>query len=144
MKKTIVLLSFSALLVSGCSSSYLQNSSNVSQIKKSYDKILVVARAKDNLSRIKFEDQVVQDFATHGITAMSSMKVIKTESFSKEVTEKDIEKLRVKLVADGFSGVIITNLISAEQYTDVIPEIPGRLIIQLVMEGLAATTGPIP
>jgi len=121
MKKTIVLLSFSALLVSGCSSSYLQNSSNVSQIKKSYDKILVVARAKDNLSRIKFEDQVVQDFATHGITAMSSMKVIKTESFSKEVTEKDIEKLRVKLVADGFSGVIITNLISAEQYTDVIP-----------------------
>ena len=121
MKKTIVLLSFSALLVSGCSSSYLQNSSNVSQIKRSYDKILVVARAKDNLSRIKFEDQVVQDFATHGITAMSSMKVIKTESFSKEVTEKDIGKLRVKLVADGFSGVIITNLISAEQYTDVIP-----------------------
>ena len=121
MKKTIVLLSFSALLVSGCSSSYLQNSSNVSQIKKSYDKILVVARAKDNLSRIKFEDQVVQDFATHGITAMSSMKVIKTESFSKEVTEKDIEKLRVKLVADGFSGVIITNLVNTEQYTDVIP-----------------------
>jgi len=121
MKKTIVLLVFSALLVSGCSSSYLQNSSNVSQIKKSYDKILVVARAKDNLSRIKFEDQVVQDFAAQGISALSSMDVIKTESFSKELTEKDIEKLRVKLVADGFSGVLITNLVNAEQYTDVIP-----------------------
>ncbi len=121
MKKTIVLLVFSALLVSGCSSSYLQNSSNVSQIKKSYDKILVVARAKDNLSRIKFEDQVVQDFAAQGITALSSMEVIKTESFSKELTEKDIEKLRIKLVADGYSGVLITNLVNAEQYTDVIP-----------------------
>lgn len=121
MKKIFAVLGFSALLVSGCSSTYLQNSSNVSQIKKSYDKILVVARAKDNLSRIKFENQVVQDFATHGITAMSSMEVIKTDSFSKELSEKDIENLRAKLVKDGFSGVIITNLISAEQYTDVIP-----------------------
>ena len=121
MKMTIALLVFSALLVSGCSSTYLQNSANVSQIKKSYDKILVVAKARDNLSRIKFEDQVVKDFAAQGITALSSMEVIKTESFSKDLTEKDIEKLRVKLVADGFSGVLITNLVNAEQYTDVIP-----------------------
>ena len=49
------------------------------------------------------------------------MEVIKTESFSKELTEKDIEKLRVKLVAYGFSGVLITNLVNAEQYTDVVP-----------------------
>jgi hypothetical protein len=121
MKKILAILGFTALLVSGCSSTYLQNSANVSQIKKSYDKILIVARAKDNLARIRFEDQIVKDFAAHGITALSSMDVIKTESFSKELTDKELENLRGKLVADGFSGVIITNLINAEQYTDVVP-----------------------
>jgi len=121
MKKALTILGISALLISGCTSTYLQNSSNVSKIKKSYDKILVVARARDNTSRIKFEDQVVQDFAALGITALSSMNVIKKESFSKELSDKEIENLRNKLVADGFSGVIITNLINAEQYTDVVP-----------------------
>jgi hypothetical protein len=121
MKQILAILGFTALLVSGCSSTYLQNSTNVSQIKKSYDKILVVAKAKDNTTRIKFEDQVVQDFAAQGITAFSSMNVIKKESFSKELSDKEIENLRNKLVADGFSGVIITNLVNAEQYTDVVP-----------------------
>jgi hypothetical protein len=121
MKQILTILGFTALLVSGCSSTYLQNSTNVSQIKKSYDKILVVARARDNTSRIKFEDQVVQDFAAQGITALSSMNVIKKESFSKELSDKEIENLRNKLVADGFSGVLITNLVNAEQYTDVVP-----------------------
>ncbi len=89
MKKIITILGLIAFLATGCSSSYLKDSSNVSNSKKQYDKILVVAKAKDNVARLKFENQVVQDFAANGIEATSSMSVIKTESFSKEVTEKD-------------------------------------------------------
>lgn len=121
MKKIVIILGLITFLATGCSSSYLKDSSNVSNSKKQYDKILVLAKAKDNVARLKFENQVVQDFAANGIEATSSMAVIKTESFSKEVTEKDIENLRLKLVEDGYSGVIITNLLSKEQYSDVVP-----------------------
>ncbi len=120
MKKIVIILGLIAFLATSCSSSYLKDSSNVSNSKKQYDKILVLAKAKDNVVRIKFENQVVQDFAANGIEASSSMSVIKTESFSKEVTEKDIENLRLKLVEDGYSGVIITYLLSKEQYSDVV------------------------
>jgi hypothetical protein len=113
----LILLMF---FITGCSSSYLQHSSNVSNSKKQYDKILILAKSKDNIIRLKFEDQVVQDFANYGIEATSSMAVIRTESFSKEITEKDIENIRLKLVDDGYSGVIITYLISKNQYSDVV------------------------
>jgi hypothetical protein len=120
MKKNILVLGFITFLMASCASSYLQDSSNTSKIKKKYDKILVVAKAKDKVARLNFENQVVQDFATNGIEASSSMSVIQTESFSKEVSEKDLENLRLKLVQDGYSGVIITYLISKDQYSDVV------------------------
>jgi len=121
MKKIVTILIFIVFLTTSCSSSYLKDSSNVSKSKKQYDKILVVAKAKDKVARLKFENQVVQDFAANGIKAFSSMDVIQKENFSKEVNEKDIEELRLKLVQDGYSGVIITYLISKDQYTDVTP-----------------------
>lgn len=120
MKKKLYILCFSAILLSGCGSTYLKDASNISNTKKSYDKILVVARAKDKIVRFKFEDQVVQDLAAQGVVAKSSKDVIKTESLTKEVTEQDIKNLRNKLIQDGFSGVIITNLINTTEYTDVV------------------------
>ena len=120
MKNLIIVICCTAFMISGCAISYLKNSSNVSGAKKSYDKILVVAKAKDKLSRIKFEDQVVADFALQGIKAFSSMEVIRTENFDKEVTEKDLEQMRLKLVEDGYDGVIITNLVNVNNYTDVV------------------------
>lgn len=121
MKNQAFLLGCILFLISSCSSSYLQNSSNVSGEKKSYDKILVVARAKDKVARIKFEEQVVSDLAAKGVAAASSKDVIRTESFSKEVSEQDIGKLRSKLLKEGYIGVIITNLINTSEYTDVVP-----------------------
>lgn len=121
MKKIFTALYFTAIVFSGCGTSYLKESSNVSQAKKSYDKILIVARAKDKIVRFKFEDQLVADLAAQGVAAASSKDVIKTESFDKEVSEKDIEKIRNKLVSEGYSGVIITNLINTAKYQDVVP-----------------------
>lgn len=121
MKRKIIISGFLILFLLGCGTTYLKNSTNVSKVKKNYDKILVVARAKDKVARIKFEDQVVKDLALQGINATSSMNVIQTESFSKELSEVDIENLRTKLVNDGYSGVILTNLINVSEFTDVVP-----------------------
>lgn len=109
------------LSISGCKTTYLKQSTNVSKEKKSYNNILIVSRSQDMTARIKSEDQMVKDLGARGVKASSSIDVIKTESFSKEVTEADLENLRKKLIADGFDGVLITNLINAEQYQDVIP-----------------------
>lgn len=121
MKKIVLLGGALLFLLTGCGSSYLANSTNVSKQKKSYDKILVVSRTKDKTARINFENQVVQDLAANGVQAKTSVEVIKSESFSKEVTEEQVSGLRQKLLAEGFDGVIITNLINAEQYTDATP-----------------------
>lgn len=121
MKKFPVLALILLLTLSSCSSKYLTSSSNVSQEKKNYDKILVVAISNDLTSRIRFENQVVNDFAERGVTALSSMDVIKKDSFNKKLTEAEIDMLRNTLKEAGFDGIIITNLIDASQYTDVIP-----------------------
>jgi len=121
MKKIMLIGGAMLFLFTSCGSTYLTNSTNVSKQKKSYDKILVVSRTKDKTARINFENQVVNDLAANGVQAMTSVEVIRTDDFSKEVSEEQIASIREKLVADGFDGVIITNLINAEQYTDVTP-----------------------
>lgn len=129
MKTPIAILGLLIFLLTGCASTYLKESSNVSKTKKKYDKILIVAKAKDKLARMKFEDQVVKDFAALGIKAVSSMSIIQTESFAKEITDEEIQKLRGKLIQDGYSGVLITNLINTAQYTDVSPGNTGTAYI---------------
>lgn len=125
MKKLVLLGGVFFFLLAGCGSSYLANSTNVSKQKRSYDKILVVSKTKDKTARINFENQVVNDLAANGITAQTSIEVIRSESFSKEVTEEQIASLRERLLSEGFDGVIITNLINAEEYTDVTPGTMG-------------------
>ena len=129
MKKLFILFGLIGFLVLGCANPYLKDSSNVSKVKKSYDNILVVAKAKDKIARMKFEEQVVQDLASQGINASSSMSIIKTENFTKEITEQDIESIRLKLLKDGYTGVIITNLINSAQYTDVISGNSGTAML---------------
>lgn len=121
MKKKFLALGFIAFLITSCASAYLQDSTNTSNSKKKYDKILVLAKSKDKIARMNFENQVVQDFAISGVSATSSESVIQTESFSDKLSESDLENLRLKLIKDGYTGVIITYLISKDQYSDVIP-----------------------
>ena len=125
MKKIFLLTGLFLFVLSGCKTTYLKQSTNVSNVKKSYDKILVVSRSKDKTARIKAEQQLVRELGARGVRAESSMQVIQMESFSKEVTERDLENLRRKLVESGYTGIVITNLINAEQYQDVRPGASG-------------------
>jgi len=107
-------------LVMGCSS-YLTSSENVGQTKKNYDKILVLGRSKDNTTRLKFENQVAQQLEANGIKAIASYTIDGTKNINRKFSESEIRDVRKKLVSAGFDGVIITNLINSEEYTDVIP-----------------------
>lgn len=109
-----------ALLLVSCGSSYLRESTNVSNIKKKYNKILVVAHTKDKVARIRAEGLVVNELALRGVIAESSVDVIKTENFSEEMSDEEIETFISQLLDAGFSGVLITNVINREQYKDVI------------------------
>lgn len=121
MKNNLIILGLVTFLFSSCSSSYLKDSSNISNTKKHYDKILVIAKAKDKTTRFNFENQVVQDLAENGVNATSSNNIIQAENFDRELSEKEIDNLRKELIKEGYSGVIITNLLSKDQYTDVVP-----------------------
>ena len=119
MKKSILYFGLFTLLFSSCVTSYLKDSSVVNNNKKSYEKVLVIAKTSDKTSRTTFENQVVQDLAANGVNATSSISIIKTDSFAKELSDEEIEDLKEKLINDGFDGVIITNLIDKQQYTDI-------------------------
>ena len=90
MIRKIATSGFMVLFLLGCGTTYLKKSSNVSKTKKKYDKILVVARAKDKVARIKFEDQVVKDFALQWVgrfQVKDPSSLTKTiEKYSQELT----------------------------------------------------------
>ena len=125
--KNLFALFLVGLMMTSCKTTYLKQSTNVSNQKKSYNNILVVSRSKDKTARIKAETQMVKDLAARGVKAAPSIDVIQTESFSKELSEADLEALRENLVANGYDGILITNLINAEQYQDRHPlHVPRR------------------
>ncbi|MGI9548308.1 MAG: hypothetical protein ACR2MM_13770 [Flavobacteriaceae bacterium] len=121
MKKFIPLFVLAALVLTSCKTTYMTNSTNVSNQKKKYDKILVVYREGDMTGRIALENQIVRDLAAQGVSAVSSVQVIKTDSFQKELTEAELDQLVDALLDAGYTGVLVTNLLDKSQYTQVTP-----------------------
>ena len=121
MKQFLFYYLLLCLFLTGCASTYLQQSTNISGVKKSYNKILVVSKTKDLTARLNGERQVVNDLKSKGVNAASSIDLIKTESFDKELTNQELDDLVQRLLAEGFEGVLVSNLIDASEYTDVIP-----------------------
>ena len=120
MIKNLVLTWVLSFLLADCNDSYLRHSTNISNIKKNYDKILVVAHTKDKVARIRAEGLVVNELGFRGVNAESSVDVIKTENFSEEMSEDEINTLVSQLLEAGFTGVLITNVINTERYEEVI------------------------
>jgi len=107
------------LLFSGCSS-YLTSSENIAKTKNSYEKILVVGRSKDKTARIKFENSVVAQLKENGVVGIASNGTMMID-LNKKYTDEELAGLKKTLMSNGYDGVIVTNLINTEEYTDVIP-----------------------
>ena len=117
---TLISMLFCSLLLLSCSS-YLTSSENVSKAKNDYDKILVVGRSKDKTARIKFENSVVSQLAEKGLNGISSYAANALININKEYSDSELVTLKKKLMYNGYDGVIVTNLINTEAYTDVVP-----------------------
>ncbi|MEN8787948.1 MAG: hypothetical protein ABF293_12150 [Flavobacteriaceae bacterium] len=121
MKNLIPMFLLMVFVLSGCKTTYMTNSTSVSNQKKKYDKILVVYREGDMTGRIALENQLVQDLKLQGVSAVSSIQVIKTDSFQKELSEAELDQLVESLLSAGYTGVLVTNLLDKSQYTQVTP-----------------------
>ena len=108
------------ILLTSCSS-YLTSYENVSNAKNPYDKILVIGRSKSKTARIKFENSVVEKLKENGVSAVASHGAKTIIDLTKKYSESELARLKKSLMADGFDGVIVTNLVNTEEYTDVIP-----------------------
>lgn len=118
-KPTLCIVVLFVFVLSGCSS-YLTSSENVSNLKNAYEKILVVGRSKDNTARVKFENSIVAQLKEQGIQAIASLNSSRILDITKTYSESELAALKKALLAKGFDGAIVTNLINTEAYTDVV------------------------
>jgi len=124
MKTKFVFLLFisASMLLSGCGASFLTQSKAIVDGKKSYSKILVVSRGKNEIARSLLEQDIARELKGHGVNAVAYHK----ESgigvpVDVELSEQQVATLRQKVVDDGYDGAIITHLINTEEYKELIP-----------------------
>ncbi len=120
MKKH-VWVCFLALLMTGCASSYLTNSRTFSQEKKPYNKIVVIGVSKSRLTRSQFEQDVADGLTARGVNAVPSYNSGIEIPMDGTLSDGQAAEVNRQLLAAGFDGAVVTNLVDASQYTDVIP-----------------------
>ncbi|MCO5726059.1 hypothetical protein [Robiginitalea marina] len=120
MKKYSIFLLI-AMLVTSCATTYLTNSRNFSQEKRAYDKIVVIGISKSRVARAQFEQEVVNGLAAQGVNAISSNSSGIDIPMEGTLSDSQASELNQKLMQAGFDGAIITHLVNASEYTDVIP-----------------------
>lgn len=124
MKTNLVfLLSFAAsLLISGCGTTFMTQSKTVVDGKKSYSKILVISRGKNEIARSLLEQDIAKALKGHGVNAVAYHKQSGIGvPVDVELTEQQVEALKQKVIDDGYDGAIITHLINTEEYKELIP-----------------------
>ena len=121
MKPHHLILLTAVLALVGCGSRYLDLSTNVSNEKKQYEKILVIVRSLDQGLRVLAEQQMVDDLRSAGVDAAPSLDLISSESLGRKPDQDDLQALKNRLLANGFSGVVVTNLVDTRQYAEVLP-----------------------
>ena len=112
----------SALLLNGCASAYMTQSKAVVKTKKPYDKILVIARGKNEIARSIFEQDVARNLESHGIDGVAYHKESgRGVPVDTDLTDAEVAQLKQKVTDMGFDGVILTHLVNTEEYKELIP-----------------------
>lgn len=124
MKSNLVLfLTFaSSLLMTGCGATFMTQSKAVVDSKKSYSKILVVSRGKNEIARSLLEQDIAKELKGHGVNAVAYHKQSGIGvPVDVELTEQQVEALKQSVIEGGYDGAIITHLINIEEYKELIP-----------------------
>ncbi|MEN8187562.1 MAG: hypothetical protein ABFR05_10580 [Bacteroidota bacterium] len=113
MKKTLLFLVLvTVMLVSGCSSTVKVTDSwkadNINSIKN--EKILVIARFDDMVSRQRFEQEIADRLREKGIDATESYKKFPSIKHNQKRSPGEIDKVIQIIKNEGFEGVVLTVL----------------------------------
>lgn len=110
--KTIGTLSFIALLILGCSSSVKVVDSWKADDANSLadDKILVITRTDDMVSRQRFEQEIADRLRSEGIDATESYKKFPAMKHNEKQTEEQIQQKVQILKNEGYKGIVLTVL----------------------------------
>jgi hypothetical protein len=100
----------------------MTQSKAVVDAKKSYSKILVISRGKNEIARSLLEQDIAKELKGHGVNAVAYHK----ESgigvpVDVELSEEQVEGLKQKVIDGGYDGAIITHLVNTEEYRELIP-----------------------
>ncbi len=112
MKKFLLFLTLVTLvLVSSCSSVKVTDSwkaDNISSIKN--EKILVIARSDDMVSRQRFEQEIADRLRAKGIDATESYKKFPSMKHNQKRSSAEVDKVISIIKAEGYEGVVLTVL----------------------------------
>lgn len=107
------------------SHSYAQNtliSHTVGDETKSYSKILVIVKAKNDTRRMEMEDDIVERLKKKDINAVPSyVRLTKDLLKTKENDEEALETFVNMLRENDFDGILVTSLVEAEQSVEYNP-----------------------
>jgi hypothetical protein len=118
----LTLLLISSFLLSSCGATYMTQSQQVVEEKKSYDKILVISRGKNEIARSLLEQDIAKELKGHGVNAVAYHKQSGIGiPVDVELTEIQLDNLKNKVLEGGYDGAIITHLVNVEEYRELIP-----------------------
>ncbi|MFM1877583.1 MAG: hypothetical protein RLZZ241_449 [Bacteroidota bacterium] len=109
------------LLIFGCAGSYLTQSRNFSNTKRSYHRIAVIGVSKSYIARTRFEESVANKLQEKGVTAIPSFNSGISIPMEETLNSAETATLNQQLLEAGFDGALVTNLVNTSEYTDVIP-----------------------
>ena len=106
----------------GCGATFMTQSQTVVDTKKSYSKILVISRGKNEIARSLLEQDIAKELKGHGVNAVAYHKASGIGvPVDIELTEEQVAGLKEQVIDGGYDGAIITHLINTEKYRDLIP-----------------------
>lgn len=98
------------------------SSHTVGNETKTYSKILVVAKVKEDNKRIEMEDDLVAKLKKKGIDAVPSYKRLTKEMIKKQgENEKALEVFVSTLRKNDFEGILVTSFVDAKQSVEYNP-----------------------
>ncbi|OBY63509.1 hypothetical protein LPB301_11895 [Polaribacter reichenbachii] len=78
------------------------------------NKILIVAVSPNKTARLKFEQQVKNEFELRGMEAVISFNYFDASVRTEKMTSEELKNLENKLLEDGFDSVLFTKIVGEE------------------------------
>ena len=119
---SIIIFTLAAIFTS-CSSIKVLDAwkgDNVNTIRE--QKILVIARAANELARVSFEEEIAKQIRASGLDATESHKKFPGHKPDHKLSEEEIDELKATIQNAGYNGVVVSVLKDLQETTRVTEE----------------------